>query len=109
MLIVMPLSASTPVTGSEGIGAFEPRRADLRFDAAYKPGDLVVESDLATRQPAACGMAASPTRAEDATYSSVRRAQRREPILVEPVAATVDADVKAGPAEGNSGSNPIDW
>src|SRR5262249_24824507 len=78
-------------------------RVDLGLDTSHEPSDLVVEPDLAAREPTLGGVAADLAPTCRAAGDEVVRRVRSEPILGEGVAAGVHADVEAGPAERGIG------
>ncbi len=95
-------------SGGDRIGTVQIRRADLRFDATDEPGDLIIEAKLPTGEPAVPIVTAGRGRTTEAEGGDVVRAARGVPILAEKIAAGMNTDVEAGPAEGSVSRDLVD-
>jgi hypothetical protein len=82
--------------------SLDSRFAELSLDAPDPLSDLVVESDLAAGKPTSSAMA-SLRKIARGRDKEVRCGAWVEPVLVEPRAAAVNADIESGPSEESYG------
>src|SRR6185295_13913876 len=86
-------------------GSLEVRPAALHLDAPYEPIDLMIEADLSAGEPSLRRVAAcrdvAKGRSSAAADNDVGRRVRSKPVLVKPVATSVDADIEPSPTIGH--------